>query len=355
MMCGISLLFSQRDRQDRSTVSALFTSSCSPPHRPIKKRGSISNLRMSFDERIPFLQSPTAHSSERPKLHVVLSRPVYQCGEYVVGTIRLQCQHSNSIHDRIQSLHVYIAGRCRIDPRWHDSDTASRLYGTHPCLAELPVITPRVSDNSVHRDKQPSSANLKPSPTIEDVAVDLYFESSRSSSISSTVSEHSVCFWSTNVVSLFEDAKYRCTPTLEQILDWKNPPLPLILEGSDWYTRGTAYVELMKSQKNAPIENMVTLDDYLQSIESNVSFVHSTEPVETSTTTQEDPKCRTRGEATQSCLDYTFYAQLPIDGPPSANLTCARFFYSVVVYAKTMDGEVSTWVSCFLTKSLSLM
>lgn len=290
---------------------------------------------MSVDERMPFLvQSPHATQSKRPRLHVVLSRPIYHCGDYVVGTIHLQqLDNLNSIHDLIQSLHVYVAGRCRVDPRWHDSVTINHLYGTHPCLAEVPIISTAhsASDRS---DENPTS-KFKSSPSIEDVAVDLYFESSRSSSIPTTLSNHCVCFWSTNVVSLFENAKHRCTPTLEQILDWKNPPFPLILEESDWYKRGTVYIELMKSQKDVPLQNIISLNDYMTSLDEHL-FEQS------STSIPSQDAARTVEQEVQTRLDYTFYAQIPIDSPPSTNNTCSRYFYSVVVYAKTRDGEVST-------------
>jgi len=42
---------------------------------------------------------------------------------------------------------------------------------------------------------------------------------------------------------------------------------------------------------------------------------------------------------TQKKLYFTFRADLPNDLPPTANATCARYFYSVVLVAQTMDGK----------------
>lgn len=97
-------------------------------------------------------------------VQVVLSRPAYRLGGTVVGTIRI-VGPKDSIDPRasFQSAQVYVAGRCKVDDRWHNPEIYKKLYGTHPHLKEC-----------VDAERKACTA------------------------------EDTVCFWATNVVELLE-------------------------------------------------------------------------------------------------------------------------------------------------------
>jgi hypothetical protein len=106
--------------------------------------------------------STAAHhgqSSHDTTVEVVLSRPSYRLGGSVVGTIRLTAKQDVDPRAWFQSARVYVAGRCRVDGRWHNPIIYERIYGQHPHLRD-------------HVDLESSS--------------------------------ETVCFWATNVVNLLE-------------------------------------------------------------------------------------------------------------------------------------------------------
>lgn len=96
-------------------------------------------------------------------VEVVLSRPAFRLGGSVVGTIRLVGKKDVDPRAWFQSASVYVAGRCKVDDRWHKPEIYKKLYGTHP--------------------------HLKDSMDVE-------------RKVCST--EDTVCFWATNVADLLE-------------------------------------------------------------------------------------------------------------------------------------------------------
>lgn len=96
-------------------------------------------------------------------VEVVLSRPAYRLGGNVVGTIRLIPKEGVDPRAWFASAQVYVAGRCKVDDRWHNPVIYKKLYGTHP--------------------------HLKECMDVERKAV---------------ATEDTVCFWATNVVNLLE-------------------------------------------------------------------------------------------------------------------------------------------------------
>jgi hypothetical protein len=88
----------------------------------------------------------------------------------------------------------------------------------------------------------------------------------------------------------------------------------------------------MKSQSSIPLENLVRLDDYWK-MQETIGTIDQRPEQSTESTEVNQHRATSR-------VDYTFFAQLPWDIPPTANTTCARYFYSVVAYGKTFDGEV---------------
>lgn len=78
----------------------------------------------------------TPENADERCIEVILSRPVYRLGGTVVGTLLLTPPEKSAETPRswIKSVHAYVAGRCRIDPRWLNADTYKNIYGIHPNL-----------------------------------------------------------------------------------------------------------------------------------------------------------------------------------------------------------------------------
>jgi hypothetical protein len=94
----------------------------------------------------------TNHSDELPRVEVFLSRPAYPLGGSLVGTVlirpsiqqqqqqQLPQDHQPAVPLRslLSSVVVYVAGFCRIDPRWHNVSEYTNIYGkVHPFLQLL--------------------------------------------------------------------------------------------------------------------------------------------------------------------------------------------------------------------------
>ena len=92
-----------------------------------------------------------------PKVELTLSRSSYNIGDSVVGTVRLIAGNTiidESSHEPststcpFQGAIVYLAGKCRLDTRWHNYQKITELYGTHPILENLPIKDPTHKENS---------------------------------------------------------------------------------------------------------------------------------------------------------------------------------------------------------------
>jgi hypothetical protein len=103
--------------------------------------------------------SAAAAVQQLPLIDVVLSRPAYRLGSTIVGTIQLVSSAAADKNDSngngtgtngdandastplrsiVQSAVVYVAGFCRIDPRWHNVSNYSKMYGkVHPFLEDV--------------------------------------------------------------------------------------------------------------------------------------------------------------------------------------------------------------------------
>ena len=112
-----------------------------------------------------------ASSDCDPSIEVILSRPSYRAGETVVGTIRLLPQTPTSDlqyspTDVFSDAYVYVAGWCRLDPRWHRATNS--------------VYTKAFQSPGVHDSLQ----------------------NRRGTTGGVTIDENCVCFWTTNVLNL---------------------------------------------------------------------------------------------------------------------------------------------------------
>lgn len=83
--------------------------------------------------------SPAMSSrQQRPHAELLISRPSYPAGGTVVGTVRIYLPPGGGNGGLPSHVRAYVAGRCRIDPRWHPAKALRGAYGPHPCHSALP-------------------------------------------------------------------------------------------------------------------------------------------------------------------------------------------------------------------------
>lgn len=99
-------------------------------------------------------------TSTTPSFDLYLSRPAYRLGTTVVGTVCFQAPRGS-----LRSAQTYVAGRCRIDPRWQNPEKYQKLYGIHPYLESVQDVETKVVQSDM---------------------------------------SNTVCFWATNVVNLLD-------------------------------------------------------------------------------------------------------------------------------------------------------
>jgi len=254
--------------------------------------------------------SPTKES--KSEIQFLLSRSIYSLGSPILGSIYIPSSDKG-----YRSIQLYVAGRARVDPRWHDTYSFSR-FGTHPHHRELPN-------------------------GVEETAVDCYFGRRRRRHSVSTVEKDGgsipcICFWSTNSIKLYDEGQV----TVQVVKGYDHEKSnPLLMKGSWWFKWGEQFVKSMREENNdgegdndavSQIEgDQVLYDSDVDLHDSNCSERHSED-------TQELP---TEG------FYFTFRTDLPEDLPPSANATCVRYFYSAVLVVQTMDKKVIVFQAPF--------
>ena len=118
----------------------------------------------------------TTVQDENPFIEVILSRSSYRVGESVVGTIRLvppsttttTATNSKNPRDVFSDSYLFVAGYCRVDPRWHQASEYAKVY----------------ESRAVHHKLQ----NRQHSSSGGVVLID----------------EHCICFWTSEVILLSE-------------------------------------------------------------------------------------------------------------------------------------------------------
>lgn len=80
----------------------------------------------------------TRRKAAEPTVDVELSRKAYRLGGTIVGTIRVILPDDRDRpRDTVNSIQLVCAGRCRLDPRWHNVPEYQKVYATHPSLSDL--------------------------------------------------------------------------------------------------------------------------------------------------------------------------------------------------------------------------
>ncbi len=313
--------------------------------------------------------------SDKDKIKLYLSRSTYPVNSSIVGTINVPAGLN------VASLKIYVAGRSRLDPRWHDVPSITNLYGTHPCHDELPAWLEKMAEDSCFGSNSVSGGKSKSKSSTTDTDGD--------------GDARSICFWSTNVLTLWDNVNG--TGMKVPMVDGRDGddddgnsmqyedngnPRPLKMHGSDWFKESSYFIEMMQELSN---EGDLTLDSGADSSDSdssdsdscsdsdsdddlsestddgNYSHAESTSVLEEQegeennggdddiSQAQADDESRHTNTG-EEAMNFTFKVDLPADIPPTVNAVCARYFYSTVVFAQTKDGEVR-----YLMKSGTLL
>jgi hypothetical protein len=327
-----------------------------------------------------------AENSDQIKLY--LSRSTYPINSSVIGTI-------NVPEDiKLSSLQVYVAGRSRLDARWHDIRAIKNRYGSHPCHDALPSWVEQCAEESCFNK----------------------------------ATNESVCFWSTNVMTLWKidgdgdgddddsPGNGLQIPLIDNSQDEmeEDKPTPLMMSGSEWFNRASRYIEIMLggeeqleselgTESQSEYEESTRSDSdesddgdeesstcTRSSIDTGISSTRTGSRTgsridelgdEDGTTTkrtrtrsediqrnggndddrentdhdgqteheQEEREAEGQGQGQDEEIDhskekgfplhFTFRANLSEDLVPTVNAVCARYFYSAVVYARTVEGK----------------
>ena len=266
------------------------------------------------------------------KIRLCLSRSTYPINSSVIGCINVSSDLD------LSSLKIYVAGRARLDSRWFDIEAAKQRYGTHPCHWSLPSW-------------------------VEQVAEDGCFNSNdRTNGKKAASKNESICFWSTNVLNLYEN-EIIIVPHVDnsngngEAADDK--PNPLVMSGSEWFNRASHYLEHLQGNVNQES----SLEQYESESESSErdsssesdseseseedsndeSLVGSHEDKIPDEVNEENTNNHSQEDtsATRQDYNFTFRSDLTEDMLPTLNAVCVRYYYSVVVFAKEKSGKVS--------------
>jgi hypothetical protein len=167
------------------------------------------------------------------------------------------------------------------------------------------------------------------------------------SGIGSSNSMPCLCFWSTNVVTLWDSSKQEEPVQVpKQVIDKEEEHPGLMTENSEWYTKVSQFLDSIELDD----ENEGSEDDSKAEMNGHVNVENGDLPPDCHEETSHSPiqstsfdEVNEQPSPSKLPISFTFRADLPQDLPPSVNATCARYFYSAVVVARTVDGKVSTY------------
>ncbi len=330
-----------------------------------------------------------------------LSRSIYPVDSSVVGTVTIN--NTNSRQNYL-SIKVYVAGRCRLDSRWHKNiqESVLKLYGRHPCHDGLPdFVEERAVDcyfkkgGSAGASASSAVGSLKGKSNNSNVNAtnlkDDYHSTSGALSSPPNSDKRSLngkstnkkrknnqtfCYWSTNVLTLWKDGNEINVPIYHDAteiaaMEQKGCPQTLILNNSEWYDFGTKVIGILEDGSvmdgdfhdlayDEEDENVDDDDDDDEEEEEKddgsrnesgdgTNYVQ-TDSDELFEDANEELKVEEENDDVETSSfpsNFTFKADLPKDLPPTVNATSARYFYSVVLAAETTDGTVHVYQAPF--------
>ena len=257
--------------------------------------------------------SDNASTDDYVQLH--LSRSSYPLNSSILGSVHLTSPSS------LSSVQVYLSGRCRLDPRWHDVPSLLKLHGTHPFHHDVPS-------------------------GVEELAISSYFNKS------TTTRMPCLCFWSTNVVTLWNyeyskekdnEHEHHEPPSIQvpmQVMNDPNENQGLLMDNSEWLTTVNTFLDSIPDDSKGNGEEKEEKPEQNDDPDGRRPAV-VIPPSSTCTEEQRNANDNPQTESSNLPMSFTFRADLSQDLPPSINATCARYFYSAVVVARTIDGKVS--------------
>ena len=285
-------------------------------------------------------------------IEVILSRRSYRVGESVVGTIRLVPPPDPSVPSAaaaaaagggdskpaakkpsppqandgessvpllwprqvFSNAYLFVAGWCRLDPRWHRDSEYAKVY-------ESPAV---------HYGLQ----NRRGPLTMSDG------ENTDTSGL--VIDEHCVCFWTTNVVPLL-DLKEREIGRWDQVK-------PKRLRGNWDFPEEAEEEEEEEEAENSRDESSSSENDSTNSEDETVKLLskQSTKNGDTPppTTTPTAAAAEVPSTLEHEQLAFTFRADLPLDIPPGMIGNSCRYFYAVCVGTriKSPNRKTKQWL-----------
>lgn len=275
----------------------------------------------------------TSITQDHSKIRLCLSRRVYTTESSVIGCVIVPPEV------QISSLNIYVAGRGRLDSRWHDIHSVKQYYGTHPCHDALPDwVEPLVEESyflNPARTKGAAAASMVKTGKMKNYETE------------------SICFWSTNVLTLYNEQGLQVPWVGGQSIDsvHEHDSEPLVMSGSDWFQRAYRFLEILHGDQEYRGDSMNQGDDDSSSSSDDSSSNDDSyskdydDASSSSSYHSQDDTTATHEQIENSSNGgkyFTFRSDLPADLYPSVNATSVRYYYSVVVYALCLDGKVSS-------------
>ena len=319
-------------------------------------------MKMTTDSPMTNPNTTTNNNNNDNDIKLYLSKSTYTLDSSLVGTVTLPSTHNNNNNKNNQTqyslIQVYVAGRCRVDSRWHTQytqDNISKLYDCHPCHDVLPFIHDDDNNMNIGYDNNnddDDDDNNNNSCSIEDYVVDCYFKDGKTKhsekKIKKKKKHQTFCFWSTNVLTLWDEELGGVTVPVydnnnNNYNDTKKKQCKgLIMDDSKWFKRGTQIAELDFNRTNMNDLQYDDDDDDEDGTDTktkynmNTNGYHNINGTISSETFMEEYDNQ---DDKKQPMNFTFKVDLPHDLPRTANASSTRYFYSVVVVTQTKSSK----------------
>ncbi len=226
--------------------------------------------------------SSSKHFQNDNDIKLYLSRSIYPLNSSIVGTITSK---SAASLQNCKSIKVYVAGRCRVDSRWHYKDVQESIHklhksggsggsGGHPCHTanDLPSF---VEEMAVSCYFKRSSANAAANAAANaDGGVKNQENANANSNTnsndahmrprsSSSKNHQTFCFWSTNVLTLCQNGNPN--PAIPIFHDQNSSSSThssnaLMMKNSTWYTAANRIENMIQQGEKIDWNELHDLD-----------------------------------------------------------------------------------------------
>ena len=330
------------------------------------------------------------------KAELILSRPSYQTGTPIVGSVRITNPENTTtknnaksaqypIRNDIVSARLYLAGRAHIGgntrtgkgSRWRslqEINQLKKIYGAeHACLTLAKIEEKSNWDNEWRGDipnEDVGASSIKtrfnreislPKVThieqAERLEVETYLHPSNKANanegndyyqLPTPHENNTVCFWMTNVLELVD------IPERHEICSVSSSALSNDEENSRSPGRGKFHGDMNPYRPlQLPDLNVVKdvckkdIDNRGDNKQEDKNKPSAWDQIVASANKSNDISANDdnlSSEATpleHTQLAFSFRTNLPSDVPPTMSAECVKYFYSAVLVVTTSDGEVS--------------